>query len=236
MRTLLCVFIYFWAVVLAIPLFIFCFVVRRRTPLLWYGKTAMALGRVILGIRLDVSERHTVDREKTSVFMANHMSFLDGPLLFLVIPQYVRVILKKEIFRIPIVGWAMQFVGFVPVDRKGVTSGRKSIERAIQFIRERHYSYLIFPEGTRSRDGQMQAFRRGAFFLAINSQAPIIPITLEGSYELMPKGSPFTKRGAVRVVFHQPVPVRGCGEKDIPQLASKVRALIQSGFQTGAKD
>lgn len=162
--------------------------------------------------------------------MANHESFLDGPLLFLAIPQYARVILKKEIFRIPIIGWAMKFVGFVPVDRKGKKSGRISIERAIRLIRERHYSYLIFPEGTRSLDGKMQAFRRGAFFLAVESQSPIVPITLEGSYELMPKGSSLAEKGTVRVVFHEAVLVRNLEEKDIPQLIETVRARILLGL------
>ena len=195
----------------------------------------MALGRFILGVQLDISRREAVDRKETSIFMANHLSFLDGPLLFLVIPQPVRVILKKEIFRLPIIGWAMRFVGFVPVDRKGIKSGRISIEHATRLIKERDYSYLIFPEGTRSLDGQMQPFRRGAFFLAVNSQVPIIPITLEGSYELMPKGSSSTKKGTVRVVFHEAVPVQNCGEKDIPQLMETVRAHIQSGFQKEAE-
>lgn len=162
--------------------------------------------------------------------MANHLSFLDGPLLFYIIPQFVRVILKKEIFRIPIIGWSMGFVGFVLVDRKGLKSGRRSIERATELIKTKGYSYLIFPEGTRSRDGKMQSFRRGAFFLAINSQAPIVPITIEGTYGLMPKGSPFTKKGTVKVTFHQAVPVSGLAKEDMPALMEHVRMQIQSGI------
>ncbi|MGD9344333.1 MAG: lysophospholipid acyltransferase family protein [Candidatus Aminicenantes bacterium] len=180
---------------------------------------------------MDISGRDCVDREKTAVFMANHLSFLDGPLLFLVIPQALRVILKKEIFRIPIIGWAMKFAGFVPVDRKGKQSGRRSIERATESIKSKGYSYLIFPEGTRSRDGKMQPFRRGAFFLAINSQVPIVPITIEGTYDLMPKGSPFTKKGLVKVIFHKAIPVGGLTEKDMPDLMGRVRARIRSGLQ-----
>jgi 1-acyl-sn-glycerol-3-phosphate acyltransferase len=232
MRTLLCFGIYVLVVLLAIPLFLFCFVTRLREPLLLLGKFAMAIGRVILSIHLDISGRECVDRKQPSVFMANHMSFLDGPLLFLVIPQFVRVIIKKEVLRIPIIGWAMKFVGFVPVDRKGIKSGRVSIEHATRLIKEKRYSYLIFPEGTRSLDGQMRAFRRGAFFLAVNSQAPIIPITLEGSNELMPKGSSSAKKGMVKVVFHAAVPVQGCGEQDIPQLMETVRSRIRSGLRT----
>jgi 1-acyl-sn-glycerol-3-phosphate acyltransferase len=232
MRTLLLVVIYVLVLILVIPIFLFCFVIGWREPLLFVGKSAIALGRLILGIRIELSGHHTVDRKKSCVFMANHLSFLDGPLLFLAIPQYVRVIIKKEIFRIPVIGWAMRFVEFVPVDRRGLKSGRKSIEHATHLIKERGYSYLIFPEGTRSRDGLMQAFHRGAFFLAINSQVPIVPITIEGTYELMPKGSPFTKKGTVRVTFHQAVPVRGLVKDDMPILMNRVRAHIQSGVQT----
>lgn len=231
MRTLLCFGIFVLMVIVAIPLFLFCFITRWRKPLLFLGKFCMAMGRLILGIRLDISGRDTVDRKKPSIFMANHLSFMDGPLLFLVIPQDVRVILKKEILRIPIIGWAMKFVGFVPVDRKGIKSGRRSIEHATHLIKEKNYSFLIFPEGTRSLDGQMRVFRRGAFFLAVNSQVPIVPITLEGSYELMPKGSFWTKKGTVRVVFHEVVPVQSCGEKDIPRLIESVRTVIHSGLQ-----
>jgi len=187
-----------------------------------------------LGIRLDVSGRDTVDKMNPNVFMANHLSFLDGPLLYYLIPQVVRVILKKEIFRIPFIGWSMRFVGFVPVDRKGVKSGRRSIERATRLIKTKRYSYLIFPEGTRSRDGKMQWFRRGAFFLAINSQVPIVPITIEGTYDLMPKGSPITKKGTVRVIFHKAVSVNSLTEEDMPALMEDVRAQIRSGFQTAS--
>jgi 1-acyl-sn-glycerol-3-phosphate acyltransferase len=230
MRTLVCVVIYVLVVILAIPLILFCFVIGWRAPLLFVGKSAMALGRLVLGIRFDMSGQQTVDRKRSCIFMANHLSFLDGPLLFLVIPQYVRVIFKREIYRIPIIGWVMQFVGFVPVDRKGVQSGRKSIEHATRLVKEREYSYLIFPEGTRSRDGQMQPFRRGAFFLAINSQVPIVPITINGSYELMPKGNPFPKKGTVKIVFHKPVPVAGLTIEDMPGLMKKIRAIILSGL------
>lgn len=231
MRTILCVCIYVLVVILAIPLFIFCFMTRWRAPILLLGKFALVLGRLILGIRLDVSGKHRVDRKRPSIFMANHLSFLDGPLLFLVIPQSVRVILKKEIFRIPVIGWAMKFVGFVPVDRKGAKSGRRSIEQATRLIKTRGYSYLIFPEGTRSRDGNMLPFRRGAFFLAIKSEAPVVPITVEGTFNLMPKGSPFAKRGTVKVIFHDAVPVGGLAEKEMPGLMERVRVQIRSGFQ-----
>jgi 1-acyl-sn-glycerol-3-phosphate acyltransferase len=158
------------------------------------------------------------------------LSFLDGPLLFLVIPQAIRVILKKEVFRIPVVGQGMRFVGFVPVDRKRVRGGKKSIERAARLMRERGYSYLIFPEGTRSRDGLIQAFKRGGFFLALESGAAIVPITIRGTYELMPRGTIFPRRGKVDVLFHRPVPVASFDPHTMQTLIDNVREAIVSGL------
>ena len=162
--------------------------------------------------------------------MANHLSFIDGPLLFWLIPQFLRVLLKKEAFRYPIIGLGMRLAGFVPVDRRGLKSGKKSIDKAAGLIREKGFSFLIFPEGTRSRDGHIQPFRRGAFFLAVNSQIPVIPVSISGSYELMPKGSFSTKKGRIKVVFHPEVSTLGLNKDDIPDLMEKIQSLIISGL------
>jgi 1-acyl-sn-glycerol-3-phosphate acyltransferase len=171
-----------------------------------------------------------IDKGRPYIFMANHLSFLDGPLLFVLIPQSVRVILKKEVFRLPVVGQGMRFVGFVPVDRKKVRGGKKSIDRAARLMREWGYSYLIFPEGTRTRDGRPQAFKRGGFFLALESGAAIVPITIRGTYELMPRGTIFPRRGKVEVLFHRPVPVEGYEQRNMQTLVDGVRETVVSGL------
>jgi 1-acyl-sn-glycerol-3-phosphate acyltransferase len=183
-----------------------------------------------LGIKVDVIGRESIDRKKTCIFMANHLSYIDGPLLFWLIPQSVRVLIKKEAFRYPIIGLGMRLAGFVPVDRSGLKSGKKSIDKAAELIRKRRYSFLIFPEGTRSRDGHIQPFRRGALFLAVNSQAPVIPVSISGSYDLMPKGSLSKKKGRIKVMFHPEVSVQGLSKDDIPDLMKKIRDLIISGL------
>ncbi|MBE0460498.1 MAG: 1-acyl-sn-glycerol-3-phosphate acyltransferase [Candidatus Aminicenantes bacterium] len=230
MRTLILLFFYVIIVVLAIPVFIFCYIVKRPNLLLFLGKAAMGLSKIILGIQLEVQGLEHVDRKKQYVFMANHLSFIDGPLLFLLIPQQIRVIIKIGIVRIPIVGPIMKYAGFVPVDRKGIKSGRKSIDYASKLIKEKGYSFLIFPEGTRSRDGKLHEFRRGGFFLALNSQTPIVPITIKGTYDLMPKGSFFIKRGKIFVIFHEPVSVKGFEQQNLPELVTNVRNVIKSGL------
>jgi len=230
MRTIFLVLIYAVLIIVLAVLLLICWPLGLRDPLLGVAKWAMSLAPPILGIKVEVSGREEVDKGTPYIFMANHLSFLDGPLLFLLIPRPIRVILKKEIFRIPVIGQGMRFVGFVPVDRKGVRGGKKSINLASRLMREKNYSYLIFPEGTRSRDGRIQAFKRGGFFLALESGAPIVPITIGGTYGLMPRGTIFPQRGRVKVRFYPPVPIQGYDQSTLGGLAGKVKAVIESGL------
>ena len=226
MRTVALVFLYAVIIILATPFVLVCMALGLRGPLVAIGRWAMALSRVVLGIRVEIEGREHIPRGQPAVYMANHLSFLDGPLLFLILPQPVRVILKKSIFRIPIVGLGMRFIGFVPVDRKGKEGGKKSILRAARMMRERGYSFFMFPEGTRSRDGKLQAFRRGGFFLALEAQAPIVPVVIRGTFEIMPKGAFLVRRGTIRVEFLEPVETAGLGLKDLDSLRDAVRLRI----------
>jgi 1-acyl-sn-glycerol-3-phosphate acyltransferase len=230
MRIILLVPVYFVLIIVLAVLLLIFWPFGLGEPLFGFAKWAVSLAPPVLGIRVRTSGRDEVDRKTPYVFMSNHLSFIDGPLLFLLIPQSVRIILKKEIFRIPVLGQGMRFVGFVPVDRKGAHGGKKSIDHAARLMRERGYSYLIFPEGTRTRDGRPQAFRRGGFFLALSAGAPIVPITIRGTYELMPRGTIFPRLGKVDVLFHHPVPVDAYDLKSMPALIDKVRDIIVSGL------
>jgi len=230
MRTIILLIVYTLLAILAIPLLLLCYMIRSKQPVIIYSKWTMRVGQIILGIRLEVYGQEKIDRTKPFIYMSNHMSILDGPLLFMLVPQAARVLLKKEVLKIPVVGHGMRLVGFVPVDRKGIRGGKKSIDRATKLIEEKGYSFLIFPEGTRSLDGRMQPFKRGGFFLAVKSRAAILPITLEGSYELMPKGSFFAKRGKISVIFHPPLPTHGYDIDSLPGLMGRTREIIESGL------
>jgi len=229
MRTALLVVFYIVLVLAITPFIIFSMLAGLRDPLISIGLWAMRVSRRVLGISVEASGIGRIEPGTSYVFMPNHGSFLDGPLVMVLIPGVARVILKKSILRLPIVGMAMRFVGFVPVDRKGAEGGKKSIARAVSLMRKRGYSFLIFPEGTRTRDGRLGPFRRGGFFLALESGAPIIPVTILGTRELMPKGQWFARRGAVKVVFHEPVPVTGFAPESIGGLMDKVRFAILTG-------
>ncbi|MGB8952636.1 MAG: lysophospholipid acyltransferase family protein [Candidatus Aminicenantales bacterium] len=223
--------IYLFLTLLLCPLLLFCYPFRIRSPFFAIGKWAMHLSQRILGLQLEVRGAAQIEKKTSYVFMANHLSFMDGPLLFMLIPQTVRVLLKKEAFRVPIIGQTMRLVGFIPVDRRRFKGGKASIEKAARMMKKEVCSFLIFPEGTRSRDGRIQPFKRGGFLLALQSQAPIVPVSIQGTYELMPRGSFFVKKGKILVTFHPPIPAKGYHPENLPELIERVKSEIQSGLE-----
>ena len=225
-RTIAVFLLFVFAAVAVTPLICLFVLLGIREPLIAIGKAVMRVALRILGLELDVSGWENAEGPGPVIFMPNHQSFIDGPLVLMLIPRRVRVILKKEVFRLPILGLGMRQVEFVPVDRRGGRGGRASIERAARLIRQKAYSFLIFPEGTRSLDGKLQRFRRGGFYLALETEAPIVPVAIKGTFELMPKGSFFVRRGRIRLVFLPPIPVRGYSVDNLAELVERVRTTI----------
>ncbi len=215
------------------PFVLFCMAFRISGPLFAAANWVMRVSRAFLRIEVETSGLERLAPGTAYVFMANHTSFLDGPLLFMVIPRSIRVILKKSVFAFPVLGWIMSTAGFVPVDRRAGGGGVRSIERAVRDMKEKRHSFLIFPEGTRSLDGRLRRFRRGGFFLAVGAGAPIVPVTIRGTFELMPKGRFGAKPGTVRVEFHEPVSVEGYSVGDMDGLVDKIRDAIQCPPEPG---
>ena len=230
MRSAVLFVVYVFLTLFAAPVLLACVLCGSGDAFLAYGRWMMRVGRRILGIDIEVAGLERLDRGTPYVIMSNHLSFLDGPLLVTVLDRPARVIVKRFVFRIPVLGSGMRFAGYVPLDKEGAGAGRKSIDRAARLIRERGYSFLIFPEGTRSWDGKMLPFRRGGFFLAIESGADIVPVTVKGTYELMPRGKWFIRKGTVKIVFHEPVTVAGQDRRTMPELMEKVRSAVSSAL------
>ncbi len=230
MRNILFVFIYVVLLIVAVPVLLVCVLFGLRDTFIAYGRWMMRVGRRILGIKVEVRGLDRLDPAAPCIFMSNHLSFLDGPLLMTVLDRPARVIVKRFVFRIPVLGLGMRFCGYVPLDKEGRGAGKLSIARAAQLIREKRYSFLLFPEGARSRDGRMQPFRRGGFFLALASGAPIVPVTIRGTFELMPRGIRRIRKGAVQIVFHEPVPVTGYAQDALAELMEKVKSLVSSAL------
>lgn len=230
LRTLIAALFILLAVLAIIPLFLVCLVFRWREPLLAYARGFLRVGRWIIGLKVRVTGRENLAGPGPRVFMANHVSFVDGPLLFILVPDRLRVILKKSLFRFPILGPGMKYAGFVPVDR-GAGSGKASIDLAVAGMKGQGLSFLIFPEGTRSGDGRVQAFRRGGFFLALSAGAPIVPVSIRGAFRIMPRGRWIPRRGTVEVVFHPPVETAGLAAAGMDGLIEAVRGAVIKGVE-----
>jgi 1-acyl-sn-glycerol-3-phosphate acyltransferase len=232
MRTAFLAFVFVPLTLAAAPLLVFCVLFGLRDLFLSYGRWMMRVGRIILGIGVEALGLDRLDRGTPCVFMSNHQSFLDGPLLMTVLDRPARVIVKRFVFRVPVLGLGMRFAGYVPLDKEGAGAGRISIATAAGLIRDRGYSFLIFPEGTRSWDGKMLPLRRGGFFLALQAGTPVVPVTIMGTHELMPRGTWRIRRGRIAIIFHDQVPTTGLSLDDLPDLMEKVRQAIFSPFSS----
>lgn len=174
----------------------------------------------IYGIKVNVYGSENIDPAKGKIYISNHASYMDIFVQLAKLPDNVRMIYKKEINKIPILGWAMLCAGFVSIDRVNIRDAMRSLDKAAARIKK-GLSVVIYPEGTRTKNGSVDEFRRGMFFLADKSQADIIPVSLSGTFELMPTGSAKVKSGTVNMVIGKPVRYR----KD-KELLNEVRNTV----------
>jgi len=178
----------------------------------------------IYGIKVKVYGEENIDPAKGKIYISNHASYMDIFVQLAKLPDNVRMIYKKEINRVPVLGWAMLCAGFVPLDRKRVREAMKSLDKAASRMRK-GLSVVIYPEGTRTTDGTIGEFKRGMFFLADKAKADIIPVTLKGTYEIMPMGSSRVRPGTVEMIIGKPVAYK----KD-KQLLEELRSTVVSNF------
>jgi 1-acyl-sn-glycerol-3-phosphate acyltransferase len=185
-------------------------------------------GMRIAGIRVHADGLENVPPEQPCIFMANHVSNLDPPVFLPLIPGRTAVFIKKVLLKIPLIGRAMRMGGFVPVDRSGSReAARDSIQQAAQVLASGVH-ITSFPEGTRSRTGQMLPFKKGPFYLAQQSGAPVIPVSIHGTEAMMRKGSLKITPGDAYVRFHPPVwPAEHATREE---LIAAVRASIAAGL------
>lgn len=151
------------------------------------------------GIRVEITGLEHVPGDRASIYMCNHVSNLDPPVLLPLLPGRSSVLLKKELMNIPILGRAMRMGGFVPVERGGKRDAAQASVIAAGEALKSGLHILVFPEGTRSRDGRLSTFKKGPFFLAQQTQAPIVPIAISGTETMMHKGSVAIAPGLARV-------------------------------------
>jgi len=164
--------------------------------------------------------------------MSNHQSNFDIPVLLSHLNVQFRWLAKAELFHIPLFGVAMKRAGYISIDRKDRVSAIQSLQRAAEIIRD-GVSVMIFPEGTRSRDGRIQPFKKGGFVLAIDSGAAIVPVVLHGTGHIMPKERLRILPGDVLIEIHEPIETSGYTQKNKDDLMKKVRHTICEAFKRG---
>jgi 1-acyl-sn-glycerol-3-phosphate acyltransferase len=188
--------------VLGVP---YSFVIGDIGPLYRLAMWIMRAGIVAGGISVEVTGQENLPVSQSCIFMSNHVSNLDPPVLMPYLPGRSSVLLKKQLMGIPILGTAMRMAKFVPVERgHSVEAAKTSIAAAGDALRS-GLNILVFPEGTRSKDGRLSAFKKGPFFLAEDTRAPVVPIAISGTQHMMSKGSMAVKAGVARIEFLKPI-------------------------------
>jgi 1-acyl-sn-glycerol-3-phosphate acyltransferase len=182
----------------------------------------------VAGIRIAVEGRERVPANTACIFMANHVSNLDPQALIPEIPGRTAAFLKRSLMKIPIVGWGFKLGEFIPVDRAGSVAGAQEGVAAARRLLDKGIHITTFVEGTRSKDGRMLPFKKGPFYLAMETGAPCIPVSIYGTETIMAKGSLRIHPGTAHIVFHAPIyPSNFASRED---LLEAVRAAIASGL------
>ena len=194
------------------------------------GQRGVQFGLWLSGIRYQVHGAEHIQRHRAAVYAVNHASNVEPPILFVSLRDLfprLRILYKAELRKLPVLTSAFDLAGFVPLERANRDQSLPAIERAAQALREGN-SFLIFPEGTRSRTGELLPFKKGGFILAIKAQAPVVPVAISGARAAMRKGSPIIHPVTVRVRFGEPIETAGLVIEDRDQLMTAVRPKVEA--------
>jgi 1-acyl-sn-glycerol-3-phosphate acyltransferase len=194
-------------------------------------RMAMGIVRISLrlaGIRIQVERRAALDPRLRYIFLSNHVSNLDPPVLLPLLPGRVSVFIKRSLLKVPVLGYGMRLADFIPVDREGrVEDAVESVHAAAQVLRS-GLSILSFAEGTRSRDGRLQPLKKGPFYLAMETVVPVVPVSISGTESMMRKGSIRIFPGTAHVIFHAALDPGRFASRD--DLLTAVRTAIAAGL------
>ncbi len=190
----------------------------------WCARTWSRLILATTGVRVEVAGLERLERNRTYVFVSNHQSIYDIPILFWSLPYQLRIIAKESLGRFPFLGWHLRRTGHMLVDRS--RPDRARIFGWASRLTSNGLCLIVFPEGTRSRDGRLARFKGGSFFLALEAGLPVVPISVVGSRHVMLKDRLATYPGSVRLVVHEPIDTADLSGTDPREFAERVRQII----------
>jgi 1-acyl-sn-glycerol-3-phosphate acyltransferase len=221
----------FWGLMLPVAALVFMpwtFISGDIGPMykafMWGAFTGVRLA----GVRVQTVGLEKLDPARQYIFMSNHASNIDPPLMLPLIPGRTSVLVKKELFKVPLLGKAMRMGSLVPVDRGNREAGIAAVREASEIVRSQKINMTIYIEGGRSMDGKLRPFKKGPFYLAQECNLPVVPVTIFGSHYVMPKRRFSIKPGKVTVTFHDPIEPKNFGTREC--LMARVRRAIDSGL------
>lgn len=188
----------------------------------------------IAPIRFDGTRSDHLDPSRQYVFVSNHLSTFDIPVLFLAIPHRIRYLAKAELFKIPILAGAMRRIGIIKIDRGAGPSSHAKINEGVTAAAEHGYSLIVFSEGTRSRDGELHEFKKGAFRIAIATGVDVVPVAVHGTWETWRPDAKVFFPGTAEVIIGDPISVAGLTLADIDSLRDRTRQVIADAVATMA--
>ena len=194
-------------------------------PLYALGRFGVKVTLLLAGTRIEVQGREHLRDHRNTVIVANHVSHLDAPVLLQALGIDFKAVAKKEIFHFPVLGSVLRLAGFIEVDRADRTQATRAIARAVAALQAGD-CFLIFPEGTRSRTGELGPFKKGGFVVAMDAGSRILPLVLRGTHELMPRGGFRIRPGTVSVRVLDPIAASSYSYEDRDALIAEVRGRI----------
>ena len=219
-------------VILAIPTAIFTIpwavLTGNVNPLYNWSLAIVRIGYKLCGIRIVTEGLDLVPPHQACIFMANHVSNLDPPALLPHIPGRTSAFVKSSLMKVPVFGWGLKLGEFIPVSRDGSATGAQQSVAAARRVLEKGIHITTFVEGTRSKTGRLLPFKKGPFYLAMETGAPCIPVSIYGTETMMAKGSQRIQPGTAHIVFHAPIFPSAFATRD--ELMRAVRASIASGL------
>lgn len=181
-------------------------------------------------IKVEITGKENIRPNTPYVVICNHQSHLDIPVLVYHLPLRLTFLAKKELFKIPFFGWGMEAAGVLKIDRSNQQKAIQTLKNAEKIILEKNFSVIAFPEGTRSTDGKIHAFKKGSFVLAMNTGLQVLPVSIRGTYDILPKKKLTIKPGKVRLKIYPPVESKDYNFDTRNMLVEKVHQIIVKGF------
>lgn len=234
------VLVYLWAPIANLLWYLYTVVMAMLSLVLWPFDRSGALQhwcarwwcRLVawtIFARIRVQGAEHVAPGRPYVYMANHASLIDTPALFAYLPYPFKIMAKKSLFNVPFMGWHLRWAGHFPIDHGNPRKIATSLRRVIEGVKQGR-SLAVFPEGRRTHDGQLQRFEPGAFKIALKAGVPIVPVTIRGTFQMLPRTSLAPRPGRVDVIISEPIETSAYDDSMLPELMEKTRAAIAANL------